>query len=96
MVGLMYPSANRDPSVFTDPHRFDVRRDPRVEKHVAFGFGTHFCLGANLARLELETTLVALLRKMKTLSLAPNGRRQPLSSSFIRGLAHLDLTFTLA
>jgi cytochrome P450 family 142 subfamily A polypeptide 1 len=96
MVGLMYPAANRDPSVFTDPHRFDVRRDPRAEKHLAFGFGTHFCLGANLARLELETTLVALLRKMKTLSFAPDGRRERLSSSFIRGLAHLDLTFTLA
>ena len=96
MVGLMYPAANRDPSVFKDPHRFDVRRDPRVEKHLAFGFGTHFCLGANLARLELSTTLVALLRKMETLSLAPEGRRERLSSSFIRGLAHLDLTFTRA
>lgn len=96
MIGLMYPSANRDPAVFKDPHRFDVRRDPRGEKHVAFGFGTHFCLGANLARLELETTLVALLRKMETLQLQPEGRRERLSSSFIRGLKHLDLTFTLA
>ena len=96
MVGLMYPAANRDPEVFKDPHRFDVRRDPREEKHVAFGFGTHFCLGANLARLELTTTLVALLRKMKTLELSPGGRRDKLSSSFIRGLAHIDLTFTLA
>ena len=96
MVGLMYPSANRDPAVFKDPHRFDVRRDPRVEKHVAFGFGTHFCLGANLARLELESSLRALLRSFATLSLKPGGRREKLCSSFIRGHAHLDLEFTRA
>jgi cytochrome P450 family 142 subfamily A polypeptide 1 len=96
MVGMMYPSANRDPSVFTAPHTFNVRRDPKAEKHVAFGFGTHFCLGANLARLELSATLVALLRTMETVQLKPDGRRENLSSSFIRGLKHLDLVFTRA
>ena len=50
-VLLVYPSANRDEDVFDDPFRFDVERQPN--EHVAFGFGTHFCLGNSLARLEL-------------------------------------------
>ena len=54
-VVLMYPSANRDPAHFTDPETFDVTRDPN--QHLAFGFGTHFCLGAALARLEIRTVL---------------------------------------
>jgi cholest-4-en-3-one 26-monooxygenase len=51
-VMLAYPSANRDEAVFEDAYRFDIRRDPNP--HVAFGQGTHFCVGANLARLELR------------------------------------------
>ena len=51
-VMLAYPSANRDEDVFDDPFTFDIRRSPNP--HVAFGQGTHFCLGANLARLELR------------------------------------------
>jgi hypothetical protein len=49
---LLYPSANRDASVFRDPFTFDIQRTPN--EHIAFGFGTHFCLGASLARLELR------------------------------------------
>lgn len=96
MIGLMYPSANRDPSVFRAPYRFDVRRDPRVEKHIAFGVGSHFCLGANLARMELRTALTALLRSMKTVRLADGGRREQMSSSFVRGPLHVDLSFERA
>ena len=52
-VGLFYPSANRDDTVFTDPNRFDIRRSPNP--HVAFGGGgPHFCLGASLARKEIK------------------------------------------
>ena len=57
-VILLYPSANRDEPVFDDPYTFDIRRDPNP--HVAFGFGTHFCLGASLARLELRMLLARL------------------------------------
>lgn len=57
---LLYPSANRDERVFADPYSFDIRRSPNP--HVAFGFGTHFCLGSSLARLELRLLLRALTR----------------------------------
>jgi cytochrome P450 family 142 subfamily A polypeptide 1 len=93
MIGLMYPSANRDPQVFEDPFRFDIHRGPRAEKHIAFGFGSHFCLGANLARLELRTSLRALLRRFETVSLKPGGRHEWGSSSFVRGPLHMDLVF---
>ncbi|MDZ7676900.1 MAG: cytochrome P450 [Acidimicrobiales bacterium] len=59
-LALVYPSANRDESVFDDPFIFDVRRDPNP--HVAFGHGTHFCLGANFARHELEILFTKLTR----------------------------------
>jgi cytochrome P450 family 142 subfamily A polypeptide 1 len=64
-VILVYPSANRDERVFDDPYRFDVRRHPNP--HVAFGFGTHFCLGASLARLELRMLLERLTSRVTAL-----------------------------
>lgn len=64
-VMLAYPSANRDEAVFDDPFRFDIRRDPNP--HLAFGQGTHFCLGANLARLELRLVFGALMRRWTNL-----------------------------
>jgi cytochrome P450 family 142 subfamily A polypeptide 1 len=66
-VILLYPSANRDESVFDDPFLFDIRRDPNP--HVAFGFGTHFCLGASLARLELRTLFTQLTQRLTNLRL---------------------------
>ncbi|MCA9576164.1 MAG: cytochrome P450 [Polyangiales bacterium] len=96
MIAMQYPSANRDPRVFKDPYKFDVRRDPKEEKHISFGFGSHFCLGANLARLELRATLTSLLRALETVSLKEGGRNEIMSSSFVRGHMHCDLTFTLA
>jgi cytochrome P450 len=58
-VVVWYASANRDEEVFADPDRFDVERDPN--EHLAFGFGTHFCLGSSLARRELRAMLEATL-----------------------------------
>ncbi len=62
---LLYPSANRDEAVFDDPYRFDIRRSPNP--HLAFGFGTHFCLGASLARLELRLLFERLTQQITNL-----------------------------
>ena len=62
---LLYPSANRDEAVFEDPFRFDSARTPN--EHLAFGFGTHFCLGASLARIEIAVMLDELLARMPEL-----------------------------
>ena len=59
-VMLVYPSANRDEDVFDDPFTFDVTRNPN--NHIAFGYGTHFCVGANFARKELELLFGKLTR----------------------------------
>jgi cytochrome P450 family 142 subfamily A polypeptide 1 len=89
-VILMYPAANRDPAVFADPERFDVRRDPNP--HLAFGFGPHFCMGASLARLELQVMFSELLRRLPDLELAgePLPRR---SSNFISGPEAMPVRF---
>jgi cytochrome P450 len=67
-----YGIANRDPAVFSDPYCFDIRRSPN--QHIAFGFGTHFCLGAHLARAELKTMFASLLRRIPDLE--PTGPSQ--------------------
>jgi len=66
-VCLFYAAANRDPAVFAEPDRFDVRRQPNP--HVAFGLGVHYCIGAPLARLELQCAVRALLRRLPGLRL---------------------------
>ena len=88
-VILLYPSANRDAAVFAEPFRFDVARTPN--EHVAFGIGAHFCLGANLARLELRVLVEEVLQRMPDLALAsaePPPRR---ASNFISGLEALPV-----
>ena len=65
-VIMLYPSANRDESVFRDPFMFDIRRSPNP--HLAFGFGTHLCIGANLARLVLKTVFAELSARVATLT----------------------------
>jgi cytochrome P450 family 142 subfamily A polypeptide 1 len=90
-VILVYPAANRDPAVFEDPDRFDVRRDPNP--HIAFGFGPHFCMGASLARIELKVMFSELLRRLPDLHLAgePLPRR---ASNFISGPEAMPVAFT--
>jgi len=72
-VAMVYTSANRDEEVFGDPHRFDVRRNPNP--HLSFGIGTHFCLGAHLARLEGRVFFEELLATFPTIELAGEPRR---------------------
>ncbi len=88
---LMYPSANRDAEAFDDPDRFDVRRAPN--SHLAFGFGPHFCMGASLARLELQVMFSELLRRLPDLHLAgePLPRR---ASNFISGPEAMPVAFS--
>jgi cytochrome P450 family 142 subfamily A polypeptide 1 len=88
---LLYPSANRDDSVFEDPMRFDISRTPN--EHVAFGFGTHFCLGNSLARLELKIILEELLDRLPDLDLAE--KREPPSrpANFVSGYESLPVRF---
>ena len=90
-VALWYVAANRDEEVFEDPHHFDVTRD--TADYVAFGGGgPHFCLGANLAKLEIRVMFEALLERLPDIELA--GPPQRLRSNFINGIKHLPVTFT--
>ncbi len=66
---LSYLSANRDETVFEDPFRFDIARQ-NADEHLAFGIGVHFCLGAHLARMELEAFLRELLPRLELVELA--------------------------
>jgi cytochrome P450 family 142 subfamily A polypeptide 1 len=91
-VLLLYRSANRDERVFDDPMRFDVTRDPNP--HLAFGgYGTHHCLGASLARLELRVMFEELLAGLPDLELASDAALTLRASNFIVGLEHLPVVF---
>ena len=88
---LSYPSANRDEEVFDDPFRFDVGRDPN--KHLAFGFGVHYCLGAALARMETRALFAELLPRLESVELA--GQPEWVATTFVGGLKHLPIRYTL-
>ena len=84
---VLYQSANRDEAVFEDPETFKVDRSPN--DHVAFGYGTHFCLGASLARLELRVMFEEILRRLPNLRFV---REEPLAmrnSNFITGIEEM-------
>ncbi|WP_370333164.1 cytochrome P450 [Mycolicibacterium hippocampi] len=91
-VLLSYPSGNRDEEVFTDPFKFDVGRDPN--KHIAFGYGVHFCLGAALARMEVNSFFSALLPRLKSIELA--GTPEHTATIFVGGLKHLPIRYELS
>jgi cytochrome P450 family 142 subfamily A polypeptide 1 len=90
-VMLAYPSANRDEAVFDDPFRFDIRRDPNP--HLAFGQGTHFCVGANLARLELRLLFGALTERWTNLRVVTPPDIEP--NIFAGAVRRFDLAFDL-
>jgi len=86
-----FASANRDETVFADPDRLDLARDPNP--HLAFGKGIHYCVGAPLARLEGEVAIAALLRRAPGLRLAvPADRLAWRASAIVRGLESLPVT----
>lgn len=86
---LWYPSANRDEDVFDTPETFNVRRSPN--DHLAFGVGEHFCLGANLARLELNEVFRGIVMRLHDIELTEPPRR--LRSTFINGVKEMRIRF---
>jgi cytochrome P450 family 142 subfamily A polypeptide 1 len=91
-VLLLYPSANRDETVFADPEIFDIRRQPN--DHVAFGFGAHLCLGHRLARAEIAGMVDRLLERFDDLALAGDDPADLRVSNFIVGHESLPVRFT--
>jgi cytochrome P450 len=88
-VVMVYASANRDEAVFDEPHRFRVDRHPN--EHLAFGFGPHFCLGANLARMEIRVVLRRILERLPKIRLAEGARAVPTPSALIDGLDEMNV-----
>ncbi|AQT81782.1 cytochrome [Mycolicibacterium litorale] len=89
---LMFESANFDEAVFGDPENFRIDRNPN--SHMAFGFGTHFCLGNQLARLELTTMLRKLLTRLPDLRLADESALPLRPANFVSGLEQMPVVFT--
>jgi cytochrome P450 len=87
-VAMLFGAANRDPRVFPEPDRFDVAR-PNAAEHIGFGGGIHVCIGAPLARVELEASLRALVERCPNLELAEEPRRTP--AFVIWGLRSVDV-----
>ena len=92
-IMLLFEAANFDESMFENADQFDIRRDPN--NHVAFGFGTHFCLGNQLARLELRLMTDRVLERLPDLRLAADDDVLPLRpANFVSGLESMPMVFT--
>ncbi|MER7369770.1 cytochrome P450 [Nonomuraea wenchangensis] len=90
-VLLSYPSANRDEEVFDGPFRFDVGRTPN--RHLAFGAGVHYCLGAGLARMEIQALFAELVPRLAEVGL--DGEPAWLATTFVGGLKTLPIRYAL-
>ena len=90
-VLLSYPSANRDADVFDNPFDFDIGRSPN--KHLSFGFGVHYCLGAMLARMEIKAVLAEIVRRVEKFELA--GDPALMKTIFVGGLKRLPVTYSM-
>ncbi len=88
---LFYASANRDDDVFEAPFEFRVDRDPNP--HLGFGIGEHFCLGANLARLELRELFGQLIPRLDEIEMA--GAFDRVRSSFLGGVKRMPIRYRL-
>jgi cytochrome P450 family 142 subfamily A polypeptide 1 len=89
---LLYPSANRDETVFTAPEEFDITRSPN--DHMAFGFGSHFCLGNRLARMELSVMFDRLFDRLPDLALADDRPPPTRAANFVSGYETMPVVFT--
>ncbi|BBX04474.1 cytochrome [Mycolicibacterium moriokaense] len=90
-VLLSYVSANRDEEIFDEPFRFDVGRDPN--KHLSFGYGVHFCLGAALARMEINSFFSELVPRLDSIELA--GKPEFIASTFVGGLKRVPIRYSV-
>ncbi|MCV7302507.1 cytochrome P450 [Mycobacterium barrassiae] len=90
-VLLSYVSANRDEEIFDEPFRFDVGRDPN--KHLSFGYGVHFCLGAALARMEINSFFSELVPRLESIELT--GKPEFIASTFVGGLKRVPIRYSL-
>ena len=90
-VTMWYPAANRDEEVFPEPQRFDVGRSPNA--HIAFGGrGPHYCLGASLAKMEIEVMFREILTRLP--DVRPAGEVERLRSTLISGIKHMPVSYT--
>ncbi|CAN0496052.1 unnamed protein product, partial [Phaeothamnion confervicola] len=89
-IVLLYPSANRDEAVFDDPFRFDIRRNPNPQ--IAFGFGTHLCIGTHVARTTLAAVFGQLSQRVTNLRAVTEPDVE--SNIFARAVRHFRLGFT--
>jgi len=89
---LLYPSANRDDRVFDRPEEFDISRSPN--DHMAFGFGSHFCLGNRLARMELSVMFDRLLTRLPDLALADDREPPKRAANFVSGYETMPVVFS--
>lgn len=90
-VLLSYVSANRDEDIFDNPFTFDIARDPN--KHLSFGYGVHFCLGAALARLELNSLFTELVPRLESIEFA--GTPELSATTFVGGLKRLPVRYSM-
>ncbi|MGH7878975.1 MAG: cytochrome P450, partial [Candidatus Binataceae bacterium] len=91
VLALFYPSANRDEEVFAAPFTFDITRNPNPQ--IAFGIGEHYCLGANLARMELQIMFRQLSERLEAVELT--GPIQRMRSSFVGGIKHMPIRYRM-
>ena len=90
-IMLVYPSGNRDEEVFEDPFKFKVDRNPN--RHLAFGFGAHLCLGKHLAKMEMEILYNELFKRIEKIEL--NGEPSWVKASFVSGLKSLPIKYKI-
>ncbi|HZR84459.1 MAG TPA: cytochrome P450 [Candidatus Binatia bacterium] len=93
-VAMLYQSANRDDDVYAEPDRFDVTRQPNP--HLAFGIGPHFCLGANLARMELKVMVQELVQRFPDIRPMPGTEVKRAASTLVAGIDELHVELTSA
>jgi cholest-4-en-3-one 26-monooxygenase len=91
-VLILYQSANRDERIFDEPDRFRVDRDPNP--HLGFGIGPHYCLGANLAKLEVKVVFEELFRRLRDITVKPGAQLQRADNALVLAIEHLPAVFT--